>query len=153
MYLFNYLFYSLFVRAIFYLCLLLFGFRQSNDTCIILFCRLYYLDTPPFWGLREFACTILRSCSKLPFVRSPNIPLYSNLDWLIINTIVLNCYDFIEESCILRCHLDSHPEGFSWFRRSFIVCSCCAAASGTYVHYHEGTIPCIFNIYGCFFYF
>ena len=92
-------------------------------------------------------------CSKLPFVRSPNIPLYLYFDRLIVNTIVLDRNDFIEETCVFRCHLNSHPKGFSGFRRSFVVCGCCAAAGGTYVHYHKGIVPGVFFFYSCLFYF
>ena len=118
----------------------------------ILFCRLYYHDTPPFRGLREFACTILRLCSKLPFVRSPNIPLYLYFDRLIVNTIVLDRNDFIEETCVFRCHLNSYPKRFSGFRRSFVIGGCRAAGGGTYVHDHKGIVPGVFYFYGCLLY-
>ncbi len=72
---------------------------------------------------------------------------------LIIQAVILDRYDFIEEPCILRCHLDSHLEGFSGVRRSFVIRGCRAATSGAYVHNHEGTVPCVFNLYGCLFYF
>ncbi len=120
--------------------------------CFILFCRLYYHHTPPFRGLREFACTILRLCSKLPFVRSPNIPLYLYFDRLIVNTIVLDRNDFIEETCVFRCHLNSYPKRFSGFRRSFVIGGCRAAAGGTYVHDHKGIVPGVFYFYGCLLY-
>lgn len=72
----------------------------------------------------EFACTFLMGYSKFLFVRSLNIPLYLYFDRLIVNTIVLDRNDFIEETCILRCHLNSHPEGFFGFRRSFTAILC-----------------------------
>ena len=72
---------------------------------------------------------------------------------LIIQAVILDHNDFIEETCVFRCHLNSHPKGFFGFCRSFVIGGCCAATGGTYVHYHKGTIPCVFNFYGCFFYF
>ena len=101
----------------------------------------------------EFACTFLVGYSKFLFVRSLNIPLHLYFDRLIVNTIVLDRHDFIEETCVFRCHLNSHPKGFSGFRRPFVVCGCCAAAGGTYVHYHKGIVPGVFYFYGCLLYF
>ena len=92
----------------------------------------------------EFAVKFLRLIRQTPFFLF-RIPLYPDLYRSVVYTIILDRYDFIEEACILRCHLDSHPEGFFGFRRSFVICGCCAAASGTYVYYHKGTVPSVFT--------
>ena len=38
---------------------------------------------------------------------------------LIIQAVILDRNDFIEETCVFRCHLNSYPKGFSGFCRSF----------------------------------
>ena len=138
---FNYLLKSLFNQAIFYLCLLLFGLDSrmtSVSFCFVGYITIIHILSRSLW---EFACTFLVGCSKLPLVRSPNIPLYLYFDRLIVNTFVLDRHDFIEETCIFRCHLNSHPKRFSGFRGSFVVCGCRAAADGYLRPLSQGDCP------------
>ena len=143
---FNYLLKLLFNQAIFYLLPTLFGLDSRMTP--VSFCFVGYITIIHllFRGLRSLLVLFLRSCSKLPFVRSPNIPLYLYFGRLIVNTIVLDRNDFIEETCILRCHFNSHPKRFSGFRRSFVVCGCCAAAGGTLRPLSQGDCPRCFLI-------
>ena len=111
------------------------------------------LSCTSFQGALGVCLYNLRSFSELPLVRSPGISLNLNFDRLIVHTVIPDHHDFIEETCIFRCYLDLHPKRFPGFRRPFVIRGCCAAAGGTYVHNHEGTFSCVFNLFCCLFCF
>ena len=130
-----------------------FQLRYSNGICAILFVGYITIIHLLFGVSGSLLVQFRRWCSKLPLVQSLSIPLYLNLDRLIVNTIVLDRHYFMEKSCILWCHLDFYPKGLSRLCRSFVIRGCSAATGSTYVCDYEGAVPCVFNLHGCFFCF
>ena len=130
-----------------------FQLRYSNGICAILVVDYITIIHLLFGVSGSLLVQFRRWCSKLPLVQSLSIPLYLNLDRLIVNTIVLDRHYFMEKSCILWCHLDFYPKGLSRLCRSFVIRGCSAATGSTYVCDYEGAVPCVFNLHGCFFCF